>query len=139
MQSWKRDGDHALDEALRAARPEPRAEFAQAIADQLPAPESGGRKRRAGRLRLALAGSIAALAITPVVALGFGFGGFGGLKSSSVQNVFKAQDRSASIAQYQDDNEVLVCFANTSEIETTPELAAFYVNFLGATYGPCPD
>jgi hypothetical protein len=139
MSSRERD-DRELEGELRAARPEPRPEIAKAIADEV-RPRRSAFMRRASRLQLAMVGSIAALALTPVVAMGFGgFGGFGALKSNPIQNVFKSQDRSASIAEYDDDDEdVLVCVAGTSEVSVAPELAAFWVSLGIAEYGPCPD
>jgi len=69
--SWKRDADRALDGELRAARPRPRAEFTQAIADRVRSRDSAG-KRRFGRLQLALGVGLSALFLAPVVAAGFG-------------------------------------------------------------------
>jgi hypothetical protein len=137
MSSRKRD-DRELEDELRAARPEPRPEIARAIADDV-RPRRSAFMRRASRLQLAMAGSIVALAVTPVVAMGFGgFGGFGALKSSPIQNVFKSQDRSASIAEY-DDDDVVICVAGTSEVEVSQAIAASLVGSGIAEYGPCPD
>jgi len=77
MPSWKRDGDRALEDELRAARPEPRLEVTRSIADRVRPRDSAG-KRRFGRLQLAVAGGLTALVLTPVVATGFGgLGTFG--------------------------------------------------------------
>jgi hypothetical protein len=138
MPSGKRD-DSTLEDELRAGRPQPRAELTQNIADRV-RPRRSVLRRRASRLQLALAGSIAALAFTPVVAMGVGgFKGFGGLKSNPIQNVFTSQDRSASVAEYDDDDDVLICIGGTSESEVSPDTAAFLVAFGIAEYGPCPD
>lgn len=138
MPSGKRD-DSALEDELRAARPQPRAEVTQNIADRV-RPRRSVLKRRASRLQLALAGSIAALAFTPVVAMGVGgFNGFGGLKSNPIQNVFKSPDRSASIAEYDDEDDVVICVAGTSEVEVSEDAAALLVGIGIAEYGPCED
>lgn len=82
MPAWNRDSDRALDAELRAARPEPRAEVTQAIAERVRPRETAG-KRRLGRLHLALAGGLTALVLAPVVAAGFGgVGSFGKTKST---------------------------------------------------------
>ena len=74
MPSWKHDDDRALEAELRAARPQPRAEVTQAIADRV-RPRRSATRRRFGKMQLALAGGITALALTPVAAMGFGLDG----------------------------------------------------------------
>lgn len=77
MRSGKRDGDRALEDVLRAARPQPPPEVTRSIADRVRPRDSAGR-RRFGRLQLAVAGGLTALVLTPVVATGFGgLGTFG--------------------------------------------------------------
>jgi len=69
--SWKRDADRVLEAELRAARPRPRAEVTQAIADRVRSRDNAG-KRRFGRLPLALGVGLSTLFLAPVVAAGFG-------------------------------------------------------------------
>ena len=67
MRFSKAGGDHELEAQLRDARPEPRPEFSQAIADRV-RPRRNGLKPGLTRIRLALAAALTALVLTPVAA-----------------------------------------------------------------------
>ena len=101
MPSWEHNDDRALEAALRAARPQPRAEVTQAIADRV-RPRRSATRRRFGKMQLALAGGITALALTPVAAMGFGFDGLrNALNPGIVLNlVIPNDDDDAVVNQY---------------------------------------
>jgi hypothetical protein len=127
MPSWKQDGDRALEDELRAARPEPRVEVTQAIADDV-RPRHSLLKRRIGRVQLVMAGGVAALALTPVVAL----------SGQSVHRMFTPQAKvSAADAEYDDDAEVLICVNGFATHSVSPSIAATLVGSGVATYGAC--
>ena len=62
---WKRHGGLDLEGELRAARPEPRPEFTQMLAERV-----GERRRSYRGVRMALAASVAAMLLVAVAAIG---------------------------------------------------------------------
>jgi hypothetical protein len=139
MRRTKRGSDRDIEDRLRAARPEPTPELTRDISDRV-------RPRRGfmGGLARVPLGPIGGLtAVVVVVALALG-GGSSALNTagnalnirSSKAKVARVQ-QAPSIQQYNDD--VLICVANTSEVEVSPTTAAFLVGFGIAQYGPCPD
>jgi hypothetical protein len=139
MRRTKRGSDRDIEAQLRAARPEPTPEVTRAIADRV-------RPRRGvmGSLARVPLGPIGGLtAVVVVVALALG-GGTAALNTagdalnirSSKAKVAKVS-QAPSIQQYDDD--VVICVAGTSEVEVSPEVAAFLVGFGIAEFGPCPD
>lgn len=126
MPSWKQDGDRGLEDELRAARPEPTVELTQAIADDV-RPRHSLLKRRVGRAQLAIAGGVAALALTPVVAL----------SGKSAHRMFTQDRVSALGAEYDDDDEVVICVNGFATHSVSPSIAATLVASGVATYGPC--
>lgn len=99
MRFSKGGGDHELEAQLRDARPAPRPEFSQAIADRV-RPRRTGFKPRRNRLRLALAGGLTALVLTPVGASAglLGIPGLSGL-TGSLSNVGAAVTSILNIGQ----------------------------------------
>ena len=70
MAFWKRGGEDELEAQLRTARPEPRPEFTQAIADRV-RPRTSPAKRGSRRLSVLMAAGLSALVLTPVAASAF--------------------------------------------------------------------
>lgn len=122
--SWKRDNDHELEAALRASRPEPAAEVTQAIAERV-RPRQGLLKRRIGRVPVVLVGGIAALALTPVVAVGVP-----GLSPQGQPSAFQEQ---------YEEGDVVICVYGYAEHEVSQEVADELVAAGVAEYGPCPS
>ena len=140
LRRTKRGSDGDIEAQLRAARPEATPEVTRAISDRV-RPRRGFMGSLA-RVPLGPVGGLTAVVVVVALALG---GGASALNTagdalnirSSKAKVAKVS-QAPSIQQY-DDEDVVICVANTSEVEVSPDLAAFLVGFGIAEYGPCPD
>lgn len=134
MKSWKRGGDRDLEAQLRAARPEPRPELTQAIADRMRSSRSSGFLQAVSRVPLGLAGGLTAVFLAVVIALG---GGSYPLDAArDALNLQNTAHETPPPTRDQYDTNVSVC-KNGQTILVPAQEARRLVASGEATRGPC--